>query len=298
MGKIWINTMLEDKYIICDSDYVKSITNVYLFKFLNKCKHSFVDQSTTLKKILQKVEQFKYRSIILFHLSNNTFKQELQQKYTVYDCGNDLNKFSIEMSLMSRRDYIIAHRLCKIVSELLFKYKINYTATGGTKIGILRDNNLLPWDWDIDFVILDTKENILTAEFLKDLHDNNITILDNKPLPKDFKIRFKNYSSLDFYLDMLCTRTKVVSNKNIQKYICHSYPVDISLDHPLEWKEWKEYIKSAYFYCYLVLDYMGQEKYSREGVKIYEELTNHNKFKISEYRNYLNSVFERYEFIL
>jgi len=294
MNKQWNKYMFSDKFVISDLKYINSIKDIYLSHFFKiETKHYFIDENTTKDILKSKIEENCV--IILFNVSNSIFKNFIKENYETRDCLEDINIFSIEMTLMPIKEYEIAHKLCKIVTDFLNKKDIYYYATGGTKIGILRNKTLLPWDWDIDFIVMDIRENILNEEFLEYLFLNDIEIFKGLPLKKDFKLKFKN-CDLNYYIDMLCLDKK--TNKSIdktKKYLCDSYYVKIFPESNLIWNEWQEYIESAYFYCCLVYNYIGPVEYKKVGVKIYEKLTQENKFKIKDYDDYLSSVFARYK---
>lgn len=50
---------------------------------------------------------------------------------------------------------ITARKMLKVVCRLLDNNDIPYTLEGGTLLGIVRENRLLPWDNDIDITITD-----------------------------------------------------------------------------------------------------------------------------------------------
>jgi lipopolysaccharide cholinephosphotransferase len=64
----------------------------------------------------------------------------------------------------------VAYRMLYNVTELLEKHSIKYHLEGGTLLGIVRDNELLPWDHDVDISIPESEMNKLIAlkwEFYK-----------------------------------------------------------------------------------------------------------------------------------
>jgi len=295
MNKQWNKYMFSDKFVISDLKYVNSINDIYLSHFfIKESKHYFIDENTTEEILKEKIEE--KCKVVLFNVSNHIFKEFIKENYETIDCYEDINIFSIEMTLIPIKEYKIAHKLCKIVTKYLNDKDIYYYATGGTKIGILRDKTLIPWDWDIDLVIMNTRENILNEDFLEYLCVNGIEIFKGIPLKKDFKLKFKE-SNINYYIDMLCLNNEI-ADKTLDKtkrYLCDSYYVKINHESNLMWNEWEEYIESAYFYCCLVYNYMGPTEYKKQGVKLYEKMTHENKFKIEDYKDYLSSVFSRYK---
>ena len=47
------------------------------------------------------------------------------------------------------------YKMLKIVTDILNKYKIKYWADGGTFLGAIRHNGIIPWDDDLDIGILE-----------------------------------------------------------------------------------------------------------------------------------------------
>jgi phosphorylcholine metabolism protein LicD len=54
----------------------------------------------------------------------------------------------------------------KLTIEILKKNRINYWICHGTLLGIIRDDQLLPWDNDIDIGILENITNITALNIL------------------------------------------------------------------------------------------------------------------------------------
>jgi phosphorylcholine metabolism protein LicD len=55
--------------------------------------------------------------------------------------------------LLEGKNEIIALKMLKDVTTLLEEHKISYWLEGGTLLGIVRENRLLPWDNDMDISI-------------------------------------------------------------------------------------------------------------------------------------------------
>lgn len=51
------------------------------------------------------------------------------------------------------KNKVIAERMLKNIAAILDQCKIDYWLEGGTLLGIIRENRLLPWDNDIDISI-------------------------------------------------------------------------------------------------------------------------------------------------
>lgn len=62
------------------------------------------------------------------------------------------------------------------IKYILFKYNIKYTLAHGTLVGQVRNNNLLLWDDDIDFVI-ESDEMFENKNFLQDCYNIGLSII-------------------------------------------------------------------------------------------------------------------------
>lgn len=67
--------------------------------------------------------------------------------------------------VLTSQNLEVARRALIIITQLFDRYAIPYHLEGGTLLGIVRDNDLLPWDHDIDISI--PKEYIENVENLK-----------------------------------------------------------------------------------------------------------------------------------
>ncbi|MCU4674233.1 LicD family protein [Catenovulum sp. 2E275] len=76
----------------------------------------------------------------------------------------------------------VAEKALRMLSDVTFtlsKHKINYCLEGGTLLGIVRENRLLPWDDDLDITIT----------------EHQIPNLENalKSLPRKYRVRKRFY---------------------------------------------------------------------------------------------------------
>ena len=81
-----------------------------------------------------------------------------------------------EVKKIIRKLHIDIYRTFNKVLLIFKKYNIRYTLAHGTLLGQVRNNNLLLWDDDIDFVIENDKifEN---KDFLKDCYDIGLAVI-------------------------------------------------------------------------------------------------------------------------
>ena len=67
------------------------------------------------------------------------------------------------------------------IIKILNKFKIKYWICQGTLLGIIRDNQLIPWDPDIDIAIW---SGSISKEKIKEIMLSNNFILEEKYLEK------------------------------------------------------------------------------------------------------------------
>jgi len=79
-----------------------------------------------------------------------------------------LYKLSLNIFIIKTDDHAnIIHKLLQNIICKLNKYNIPYTMMGGTLLGSVRHNGLIPWDHDADIAVIDVK----LTEVLKMLND-------------------------------------------------------------------------------------------------------------------------------
>ena len=101
----------------------------------------------------------------------------------------------------------------KYLFPLLDLHKIEYFAVGGTLLGAIRHQGLIPWDNDIDIGI-DYKEFLKLKELLDELNKVNSSYYWVETLP-GIRIYYKDYAIVDFF----------VCDSKDNKYM-YSYPYD------------------------------------------------------------------------
>lgn len=111
------------------------------------------------------------------------------------------------------------YKLVYDVKRLLTAYKITYWADGGTMLGAVRHQGIIPWDEDADLKILDTEEDQI-EKLRKPLENYNYELMKTwfgyKIFPKDGK-KVKGYKWKFPSLDLF-TVSFDKDNKMIYKY--------------------------------------------------------------------------------
>jgi len=138
-----------------------------------------------------------------------------------------INKHHIfKIDLLPQKQVNEAYELMAFVDYVLTKYHIRYTIDSGTEIGSIRHGGFLPWDDDLDIVVLDDPQKVKRA-FEKEISDNKISKrFIYKYLSEDVGhrwdvIRIANGMVLDvFYMDNCI---KVKGGKQIYAYMTHHH---------------------------------------------------------------------------
>lgn len=174
----------------------------------------------------QLASQFGYR---LLSLSKEETLQEAIQK--VLSALETIPKYSSELFYISNEEIEKLYSLMEKVDHIFKKNDITYWATGGTLLGAVRYQGIMPWDDDLDVCILDIDEKKL-KNIKEDLDAAGLSIFE-----KDmYKISFKD-------------GTLIYKGNVLRQY---TYPfLDVfimSLEKKRESKDLYVH-KAPYFYC-------------------------------------------------
>ncbi len=109
----------------------------------------------------------------------------------------------------------------ELVIKLLNLNKINYWLCHGTLLGIIRDNELIPWDHDIDIAVWHDKS--LREKFINLMKDNNFVMKD-KYLIEDDLLTFTKSGGREVDINFY---EKKFNNENAVAYIKWFIPKNI-----------------------------------------------------------------------
>jgi len=110
-----------------------------------------------------------------------------------------------EVPKLTGKNLTIAERMLKDVTTILEKKNILYCLDGGTLLGIMRENRLLPWDNDLDvFVTEDEYKKVASLTWKFRLYGYWVSVMKHKqdkpPFkkgdPRIIKIRNRRYYSI------------------------------------------------------------------------------------------------------
>ncbi len=209
---------------------------------LNFLDYELVTISPSAEKnvLLELASQFGYR---LLSLSEETLQEAIDKTLSVLE---NTPKYSSELSYMSNEELEKLYSLMEKVDLVFKKHNITYWATGGTLLGAIRYQGIMPWDDDLDICILDTDEEKLKnikqdldslglSIFKKDIYKRSFK--DGTPIYKGNALRQYTYPFLDIFI--------------------------MSLEKKRESKDLYTH-KAPYFYC----------KYGSEDAFTYSQISN------------------------
>ena len=71
----------------------------------------------------------------------------------------------------------------------------NWFLSGGTLLGVYRDGDFIPWDWDVEVTVLSEEAIIKEGELLKSLVLAGFTITNLDSTKENFKIDAKGWGT-------------------------------------------------------------------------------------------------------
>ena len=168
--------------------------------------------------------------------------------------------------------------LKKIMNSLLK----NWFLSGGTLLGVYRDGDFIPWDWDVEVTVLSEEAIIKEGELLKSLVLAGFTITNLDSTKENFKIDAKgwgtSYEIVGRYLknnntirarSMTEVPSKFFQSTEIVTFRGHDFPAPSPTDKFLEamygdWKKPKKTVDKNQYYSksahkkHLLLNYIAK----------------------------------------
>lgn len=126
------------------------------------------------------------------------------------DMKNDFNIFENKVRLRTSEELEVRkHEFLKLCS-IFEKLNIRYLLHGGVLLGAVRQNDFIPWDWDVEFSVFSEeiieKKKLLKSEIIK----FGFTIIQYNEKLSNFKIDIKGKLSekITFYSILAWTHDK------------------------------------------------------------------------------------------
>jgi hypothetical protein len=114
---------------------------------------------------------------------------------------NFIKKYPKMKKDINRYKFERINKMFKLIVPILNRHKVRYFADYGTLLGIVRDNYILPWDYDVDFSILaKNRKEIDNDHFRQSLL--NVGLVLKRSINNTYKIYFANevkFSRQNYY---------------------------------------------------------------------------------------------------
>ena len=127
-----------------------------------------------IKEVIKKERVVDLKSIKAVGFDIKTESKKLEQKYIEYNGGNQMKKNYLSKDECRK----IQINILKIIDKICADYGINYCICGGTLLGAIRHKGYIPWDDDIDIMLLREDYNKL-IDILKNQNEYDwLDVLD------------------------------------------------------------------------------------------------------------------------
>lgn len=131
-------------------------------------------------------------------LNSETFYQEVKNSYLCPENVDEIFKEFRSYQQLTIETLVEIHRICE-------KYGIQYQLAFGTLLGVVRDNGLIPWDYDIDIVIPYSERYKLIRALKEDLSERFYFCcpeINEDCRPYHMRVTPKGYKSDKLHVDI------------------------------------------------------------------------------------------------
>jgi lipopolysaccharide cholinephosphotransferase len=101
--------------------------------------------------------------------------------------------------LRTKEEFVVQGNLLADVAKVLVKYSIPATLSDGIVLGIVRENDFIPWDFDGDFFVEAERVMGLEEKIARDLKMLGFDIITVRGALNDWKVAVDKY---DYHIDI------------------------------------------------------------------------------------------------
>jgi phosphorylcholine metabolism protein LicD len=246
---------LKNIIIFGAGEFGKNIYNIYKneYNILYFCDNNqnLQNQSIFNIKIISpdKLKLIKYDKIIIASTYVEEIYNQLTKSYSINK--NKIKKLYVNESNIQFYNHTKKQNteiFMKYISNILKKNNINYYLDHGTLLGIVRDNNLIPWDKDVDFAILSENENkvlkILESELFAYKHPNCKT--------NNWKYKvIKDKMNIDEKITNIIIEIQIYNDsKFISDFVALDIMIRYKYNNKLYWKVAQKELSVDYDLCF------------------------------------------------
>lgn len=218
---------------ILETGYINKLNVLTLSELTNRFKNQELEKNDIFTLwLLLNLEIFA--QLFVFHVPISDVKSFfLVDSQYKYEKMKLIDKIMIPEDTQMQR-YIKLY----IIKSLFEKHGIEYFAYGGTMLGCIRHQGYIPWDDDVDIMIMEEQCNKITDEFRMELLYAGFLMKKSIEGYKIFDFLDNSYF-VDVFVAQYCNHEKTMINYSSQHFLDHFPHREIMTDELYPLKEYK-----------------------------------------------------------